>query len=126
MILDIQDDLQDSDIIIRLEKPLSNSVKYTFFKQDAHYYNPTRNNCAYHEVITNNQVRWFADIDHASPELFSQFMMCTYKVFMDAYNLQIDLKYLHNKASNGYHVYSNVCVSLTLAKFIADRINAMM
>jgi hypothetical protein len=47
-------------------------------------------------------------------------------VFFESYNLNVDIKYLHNPVSKGYHVYSNVAVSLTLARFIADRINARM
>lgn len=74
-ILDLADNLDDDDLVIRLEKPFNGGVKYDFFKQESYQYNPTRKNCAYHEIITKNTVRWFADIDHSSTELFQQFIM---------------------------------------------------
>jgi hypothetical protein len=37
-----------------------------------------------------------------------------------------ELKYLNNPVSEGYHVYSNLAMTIELAKFIADRINSRM
>jgi hypothetical protein len=72
-ILELNDDLEDDDIIVRIEKPGA-KTKYEFFKQNVFKFEPTRVNHAYHEVITRNNIRWFADIDHSSHELFMTFL----------------------------------------------------
>lgn len=53
-------------------------------------------------------------------------MQVTRQVFFESYNMNVDLQYLENPVSGGFHVYSNAAVTLVLAKFIADRINARM
>jgi hypothetical protein len=34
--MDLADDLDDDDLVIRLEKPFNGGVKYDFFKQEAY------------------------------------------------------------------------------------------
>lgn len=75
-ILELSDDLEDDEIVLRIEKPGAHT-KYEFFKQNAFTFEPTRVNNAYHEVITRNTIRWFADIDHTTHELFTEFLQTT-------------------------------------------------
>jgi len=89
-------------------------------------FKPSRDNCAYHEVITSSTVRFFADVDHSSLELFEQFLTVIRDVFEQGFNVPVKVRYLHNPASQGYHVYTNAACSLSLCRFIADRINAAM
>lgn len=91
-----------------------------------HAFKPSRENAAYHEIITCDTIRFFADIDKSSLELFHRFLTTTSELFQSAFNFPVQLRYLHNPASNGYHVFTNASCSLEMARFLGDRINALM
>lgn len=38
----------------------------------------------------------------------------------------MQIKYLHNPVSGGYHLFSNISCDLVMARFIGDRINALL
>ena len=89
-------------------------------------YNPSRDNCAYHEIIHSDTVRFFADIDHSTPELFTRFLQVTEELFQTAFGINIPIRYIHNPVSQGYHVFTGASCSLEMARFLADRINASL
>ena len=125
-ILDICENLEDDAIMIRIDKSAGKSRKYEFFQTPYYAYKPNRENCAYHEIIHSNVVRYFCDIDHATPEMFTRFLQIANELFQSAFSLPVQIKYLHNPASNGYHVFFNVSCDLELARFLGDRINALI
>lgn len=69
-ILDLCAERDDDDIVVRLEKPKGGSRAYEYYSIPYYAFKPSRDNCAYHEIITGNVIRWFADIDHSTPDLF--------------------------------------------------------
>jgi hypothetical protein len=124
--LDICEDLQDDAILVRLEKSSGKTRRYEFFQTPYYAYKAQRENCAYHEIITSPIIRYFCDIDHATPEMFTNFLRIAADLFQSAFSFPVRINYLHNPMSKGYHVYFNVSCHLELAKFLGDRINALL
>jgi hypothetical protein len=125
-ILDICSDLEDDALLVRLEKPSGNKRSYEFFQVPFYSFTPSRDNCAYHEIIHSNTVRFFCDIDHSTAELFTKFLTTAQDIFIQAFNINVTIKYLHNPVSQGYHVFTNIACTLEMCRFLAERINAHM
>lgn len=77
-------------------------------------------------MITSQTVRYFVDIDHSSLELFEKFLTVLREFFEQGFNIPIKIRYMHNPTSEGYHVFTNVACSLSMCRFISDRLNAML
>lgn len=76
-ILDLTECMDDDDIMVRLEKGCKGQRKYEFFRVPYYQFKAARDNCAYHEIISKNNVRFFCDIDHSTAELFTKFLQVT-------------------------------------------------
>ena len=88
-ILDIAEDIDDDEIVVRLEKGSKGVRKYEFFKVPFHSFKPSRENCAYHEIITQTTIRLFFDIDHSTSELFHRFLTSLQDVVQSAFGFMV-------------------------------------